>query len=85
MSDCLTALKERTPFCWLNPDYGKSAELPYSIADVYDAEARLARFAPLMAELFEAECKQYESEVKIVNDVLDSAPTMAEVGVNQLY
>ena len=66
MPDCLTALKERTPFCWLNPDYGKSAELPYSIADVYDAEARLARFAPLMAELFDEAAEHFgiiESEL----------------------
>ena len=57
MEKCLKALKERVPYCWLNPDYGKSAELPYSVADVYDAEARLSRFAPLLAELFdEAAC-----------------------------
>ena len=64
MSDCLEALKSRTPVCWLNPDYGKSAKLPYSIEDVYDAEARLARFAPLMAELFD--------EAAVNNGIIES-------------
>ena len=66
MDNCLAALKARTPYCWLNPDYGKNAELPYSIADVYDAEARLARFAPLLAELFDEAAVNYgiiESEL----------------------
>ena len=53
MDKCLAALKARTPYCWLNPDYGRSAQLPYSLSDVFDAEARLARFAPLLAELFD--------------------------------
>ncbi|MBE6384676.1 MAG: D-serine ammonia-lyase [Lentisphaerae bacterium] len=66
MSECLDALKSRTPFVWLNPDYGKSAVLPYSLQDVYDAEARLARFAPLLAELFDEAAVQHgiiESEL----------------------
>lgn len=71
-------------------DYGYHVICKYEVeGGAYDNEEYKDVFADfyqnLMAELFEKECKQYESEVKIVNDVLDSAPTMAEVGVNQLY
>lgn len=72
MCDCLDALKTRTPFCWLNPDYGKSADLRFSLADVYDAEARLARFAPLMAELFDEaaeHCGIIESDLLDIPDL----------------
>jgi D-serine dehydratase len=41
---------------WLNPDYGRAAEdhgiRPPRIEDILDAEARLRRFAPLLAKLF---------------------------------
>jgi D-serine dehydratase len=52
----LSRLKERTPFLWLNPRRRPAAEalaaLPLKREDVLDAEARLRRFAPLLAELF---------------------------------
>ena len=74
MDKCLEALKARTPYCWLNPDYGKSAELPYSVADVYDAEARLARFSPLLAELFEEAAVHYG----IIESELLDIPALSE-------
>ena len=54
MDDALKCLKERRRFCRLNPDYGQSAgPLPCTKEEIFDAEARLARFAPLLAELFD--------------------------------
>lgn len=54
MEHLLKELQERHTVCWLNPDYGKDSEgLPCSLQDVYEAEARLCRFAPLLAELFD--------------------------------
>ena len=53
MQETLKKLSARTPLFWLNPDYGKTAEkLPLGMTDILDAEARLMRFAPLLAELF---------------------------------
>ena len=67
MNDVLEKLKARQTCCWINPDYGKNADkLGWSLKDVYDAEARLCRFAPLLAELFEEAAVQYgiiESEL----------------------
>ena len=54
MDGTLELLKERRSFCRLNPDYGKSSgPLPCAKEEIFDAEARLARFAPLLAELFD--------------------------------
>lgn len=70
--------------------YGYHVICKYEVrAGAYDHENNKDVFADfyqnLTAELFDAECKQYESEVKIITEVLDSAPTMAEVGTNRLY
>lgn len=60
MNMLIKDLQERRTICWLNPDYGKNTgTLPYSIADIYDAEARLCRFAPLLGELFNEAAEQY--------------------------
>lgn len=44
------------PFFWQNPDYGPAAaalkNLPFHMADIDDAEARLARFAPFLMLAF---------------------------------
>lgn len=66
-SDLLAQLQSRTPLLWLNPDLGSSLpkDAP-SIADVAEAEARLARCAGLMATLFpelEASTGRIESEL----------------------
>ena len=54
MQKIIQMLSSRTPLFWLNPDYGTTAEkLPCGIEDIFDAEARLMRFAPLLAELFD--------------------------------
>ncbi|WP_439425363.1 D-serine ammonia-lyase [Oenococcus alcoholitolerans] len=45
-------LMEEKPIFWRNPDYGKTAELPFSKADIFDAVARWDRFAPYIAEVF---------------------------------
>ena len=67
MQETLKKLSERTPLFWLNPDYGKVEEqLPLDMADILDAEARLMRFAPLLAELFDEAAEGYgviESEL----------------------
>ena len=44
---------------WLNENAGKTAEIPFDMEDIEDAEARLARFAPyLMAAFPETEAMQ---------------------------
>ena len=56
---------------------------------IYDSEEEDDVFADfydnLVAFLFEEECKKYEEEVEIDQDVLDTAPSMAEVVSNRLY
>lgn len=37
---------------WINPQSGKEADLPFSMDDIDDAEARLLRFAPYIASAF---------------------------------
>ena len=50
----LQALRDRQSFLWLNPDLDQAAPVtaPLGEADLLAAEARLARFAPLLCELF---------------------------------
>jgi len=54
MADILTKMKNREEVFYQNPNYGKmpagSREL--TMEDILDAEARLARFAPLIMKLF---------------------------------
>ncbi len=60
-------LAAREPFLWLNPEYrGVSALDPYQYSYILEAEARLYRFAPLLAELFAEAAPTYgiiESEL----------------------
>lgn len=37
---------------WTNPNAGKEKALPFTMEDILDAEARLARFAPYIAKAF---------------------------------
>ncbi|MBR5229298.1 MAG: D-serine ammonia-lyase [Firmicutes bacterium] len=37
---------------WINPDSGKEAEIPFSMKDIEDAQARLGRFASYIAAAF---------------------------------
>ena len=39
----------------------------------------------LVAELFDAECAKYESQVKLVTEVYETASKMSEIGTNTLY
>lgn len=49
-------------------------------------ESEFADFYPnLIAQLFDEECKKYESEVIVNEDVVESAPTISQVKVNILY
>lgn len=45
-------LINQQPIFWRNPDYAQKAELPFSKADIFDAIARLDRFAPYLARVF---------------------------------
>lgn len=45
-------LMNETPIFWKNPDYGQSAELPFSKTDIFDAVARWDRFAPFIEAAF---------------------------------
>ncbi len=45
-------LIEAKPIVWQNPDYGATAALPFSRADIFDAVARWERFAPYLALVF---------------------------------
>ena len=59
-ADFIARLKNRKTFFWRNPDEGKvSARPEFSLDDMLDAEARLARFAPLLAELFEEAAERF--------------------------
>ncbi len=53
MPDFLQLLRDRTPFLWLNPHASGKTSGEFTLADMLDAEARLARCAPLLAQLFD--------------------------------
>ena len=75
MQEPLKNLSTRTPLFWLNPDYGKAEEkLPLDMADILDAEARLMRFAPLLAELFDEAAEGYG----VIESELLDIPVLAE-------
>jgi len=63
------ALRAASPVLWLRPDGATPAEAaPYTLADVEAAQARFARFAPLLAELF--------PELRATDSVIES-PVLA--------
>ena len=45
-------LMAKRPIVWRNPDYGKTAKLPLSQAQIFDAVARWERFAPYLEKAF---------------------------------
>lgn len=47
-------LSSGIPLCWLNPSFKNQATAPETpdVEGIYEAEARLTRFAPLLADLF---------------------------------
>ncbi|ASG80564.1 D-serine ammonia-lyase [Lactiplantibacillus pentosus] len=57
-------LMAERPIVWRNPDYGESAELPLTRADIFDAVARWERFAPFLAVAF--------PETAAMNGVIES-------------
>ena len=73
--DFIAKLKNREVFFWRNPDEGNvSARPEFSLDDMLDAEARLARFAPLLAELFEEAAERFG----IIESPLLDVPVLAE-------
>ena len=64
MSDNLQLLRSRTPFLWLNPHATGKGTGDFTLSDMLDAEARLARCAPLLAQLFE--------EAAVTNGIIES-------------
>ncbi len=71
-------LRNRTPFLWRNPNRIPLASLPpdfpLSLADIRDADARLRRFAPLLASLF----PELEASEGLIESDLIPAPRLAE-------
>ena len=59
---------------WTNPDSGCERELPFSMKDIDDAEARLARFAPYIKKAF----PETEKTGGIIESPLTEIPKMKE-------
>ena len=64
MSDNLQLLRSRTPFLWLNPHATGKGTGDFTLSDMLDAESRLARCAPLLAQLFD--------EAAVSNGIIES-------------
>ena len=74
MSDELAELRTREPFFWRNPDYENGENsAAFTLDDMLDAEARLGRFAPLLAQLFDEAAEQFG----IIESRLLSVPDLA--------
>lgn len=60
MDDLLSRLSAGEPVFWRNPEC-ECGEYPadFTLKDMLDAEARLARFAPLLAQLFDEAAEQF--------------------------
>lgn len=48
----ISSMADYEEIFWLNPNAGRPASVPFSMKDIEDAEARLARFAPYIARVF---------------------------------
>ncbi len=60
MTDYIQSLRERRPFFWENPRCCPGPwNLPFGKREIYETEARLCRFAPLLAELFDEAAESY--------------------------
>ena len=46
------AMRAGDEICWVNPRCGEPGPLPYADEEIFDAEKRLQRFAPLIKRLF---------------------------------
>ena len=75
MDDLLTRLGAGEPVFWRNPEC-ECGEYPadFTLKDMLDAEARLARFAPLLAQLFDEAAEQFG----IIESRLLDVPKLAE-------
>ena len=74
MADYLAQLRGREPFFWRNPDYDSGENsAAFTLDDMLDAEARLGRFAPLLAQLFDEAAEQFG----IIESRLLSVPQLA--------
>jgi len=75
MIDYMTELRNRRPVFWQNPEYEcGNVTSEFSLDDMLDAEARLGRFAPLLAQLFDEAAEQYG----IIESRLLSVPNLTE-------
>lgn len=73
--DCLERIKKRLPVLWVNPSYdGGKSPSGFGLSEMLDAEARLARFAPLLSELFEEAAETHG----IIESKLLDVPRLAE-------
>jgi len=75
MQNTLSLLKARQPLLWMNPQRTSGPwRLPFGLSDILDAEARLSRFAPLMAQLFDEAAESNG----IIESRLPEIPELAE-------
>ncbi len=76
--DTLRRLRRRQPLVWINPNRQPAkaclANLPFSAADIADAEARWQRCAPLLVTLF----PELQNSHGIIESPLLAAPKLAE-------
>ena len=76
--EALSYLKEGIPQLWINPAKRPAAEvlkqLPFSLADIEEADARLRRFAPLIKQLF----PETEAAGGIIESPLTETPMLKE-------
>lgn len=74
-NEIIRSLEKREPVLWLNPDHGNEKYFPdLGRNDMMEAEARLARFAPLMDELFDEAAERFG----IIESELLDVPHLAE-------
>lgn len=59
---------------WGNPEYGQAAQMPFTLEDIEDAEARLARFAPYIKKAF----PETEKTNGIIESQLKEIPFMGK-------
>ena len=60
MENVLSRLRAGEPVFWRNPKYGRGKyPTGFTLKDMLDAEARLARFAPLLAQLFDEAAEHF--------------------------
>ena len=81
MTDYMKCLREGIPFFWENPlCCPGSWSLPFGMAEIYEAEARLCRFAPLLAELFDEAAESHGIIESQLLDVPRLSAAIASVG-----